>query len=606
MPVCRLDPVLVDRIAAGEVVERPAAALKELIENALDAGATCIETAIESGGQQLIRVIDNGSGMPPADLDLAVERHATSKLPHGDLSAIATLGFRGEAMPSIGSVASLAISSRPEGAPLGFAITVDQGKKGPLVPCGHPPGTRVEARDLFAATPARLKFLKSSRAEARACADAVKRLAMAHPQVRFIFSSGETAGFDYAPRKEGAGALLARISDILGADFDANALCIDAARETFRLEGYAGLPTWHKASSQAQYFFVNGRPVRDKLLAGAARAAYADYIPQGRYPVLALFIQCDPAEVDVNVHPGKAEVRFRDPGLVRGLVIGALKQSLAAALHRATPAHGAAAIAALARSIRPNGGRPDGRQSTAGWDPGNSPAWPGFSESAAAAYGDAALLGEDSAADTRPQEESHAPEDFCAPLGAAKAQIHDTYIVAQTRDGIVIVDQHAAHERLVYENLKTARAGKTIARQALLVPAVVDLPQCDAERLSEARAQLANFGLVIEPFGPGAIAVYEMPALLSCADIAGLIRDIAAALAEDDPASAPVEKKLNHLLATMACHHSVRAGRRLSSEEMNALLRHMERMPGSGQCNHGRPTYIELKITDIERLFGRK
>ncbi|HET6376553.1 MAG TPA: DNA mismatch repair endonuclease MutL, partial [Methylocella sp.] len=591
----------------GEVVERPAAALKELIENALDAGATRVETAIESGGQRLIRVIDNGSGMPPADLDLAVERHATSKLPHGDLSAIATLGFRGEALPSIGSVALLEISSRVEGAPHGFAITVDQGKKGPLVPCGHPPGTRVEVRDLFAATPARLKFLKSSRAEARACADAVQRLAMAHPQVRFIFSSGETAGFDYAPRGEGAGALLARITDILGAEFSANALCIEAARETFRLEGYAGLPTWHKASSQAQYFFVNGRPVRDKLLAGAARAAYADYIPQGRYPALALFIQCGPQEVDVNVHPGKAEVRFRDPGLVRGLVIGALKQSLAAALHRATPAHGAAAIAALARSIRPNSAPPGQRQPSAGWDSGQSPAWPGFSESAAAAYdGDAALLEEDLAAGSRPLEESPAPEDDCAPLGAAKAQIHGTYIVAQTHDGIVIVDQHAAHERLVYERLKTARAGKTIARQALLVPAVVDLPQCDAERLTEARAQLEEVGLVLEPFGPGAVAVYEVPALLSSTGIAGLIRDIAAALAGDDPASEPVEKKLNHLLATMACHHSVRAGRRLSQEEMDALLRQMERMPGSGQCNHGRPTYIELKLADIERLFGRK
>jgi DNA mismatch repair protein MutL len=606
MPIRRLDPVLIDRIAAGEVVERPSAVVKELVENALDAGAARIDVVIEAGGRRLIRVIDDGSGMPPADLELAVERHATSKLPTDDLSQIATLGFRGEALPSIGSVAALAIFSRAEGSPHGFSIRVDQGKKHALAPCGGPQGTKVEVRDLFAATPARLKFLKSDRAEARACADAVQRLAMANRQVRFIFADTETAGFDFFPRGENEDASLARLADVLGPEFRANALRVDAAREGIALEGYAGLPTWHKANAQAQYLFVNGRPVRDKLLSGAVRAAYMDYVPQGRHPTLVLFVLCDPREVDVNVHPAKAEVRFRDSGLVRGLLIGALKQSLQAALHRATPAIGASARDVLARRASLGNAAPAYPAPDAAWDWRQSPAYPGLAEGEAQRFGDLALVGETLSADTRAHEQPPAPDDIESPLGAARAQIHDTYIVAQTRDGIVIVDQHAAHERLVYERLKDARAGNNVARQALLVPVIVDLEQTDAERIEDAGPLLAEFGLVVEPFGPGAVAVHEMPALLKRGDAALLVADLAAALREDDRAVAPLEKRLDHVLATMACHHSVRSGRRLGGDEMNALLREMERTPGCGQCNHGRPTYVELKLADIEKLFGRR
>ncbi|MCI0467355.1 MAG: DNA mismatch repair endonuclease MutL [Beijerinckiaceae bacterium] len=606
MPIRLLDSLLVDRIAAGEVVERPSAAVKELVENALDAGANRVDVAIESGGQRLIRVIDNGSGMPPEDLELAVERHATSKLPLGDLSHIETLGFRGEALPSIGSVALLEICSRAEGAPHGFSIRVDQGRKQKLSPCGQPHGTKVEVRDLFAATPARLKFLRSERVEARACADAVQRLAMAHPQIRFTFASSETAGFDYRAQGGDAGALIARIAEILGQEFRANSLYVEAAREGIRLKGYAGLPTWHKANAQAQYFFVNGRPVRDKLLPGAVRAAYMDYVPAGRYPALALFVECGPHEADVNVHPAKAEVRFRDSGLVRGLLIGALKQSLQSALHRAAPAEGKSAIEVFAQRA---GQHRDGLVYPApasGWDWRSSPAYPGFAEGTAQLPGEFSFGSGSIAADTRAHAQPPEPEDLEAPLGAARAQIHDCYIVAQTHDGLVIVDQHAAHERLVYEGMKAARAGKAIPRQALLVPVIVEMEERDSERIEDAASLLAEFGLAVEPFGPGAVAVYEVPALLKSGDTAGLIRDLALALRENERSAAPLEKRLDHVLATIACHHSVRSGRRLGAGEMNALLREMERTPGSGQCNHGRPTYVELKLADIEKLFGRR
>ncbi|MGA2636274.1 DNA mismatch repair endonuclease MutL [Methylocella sp.] len=610
MPIRRLDPVLVDRIAAGEVVERPASALKELIENALDAGASRIDIAIEAGGRRLIRVIDNGAGMSPGDLDLAVERHATSKIPDGDLSAIASLGFRGEALPSIGSVATLEIFSRASGALEAARIRVDQGLKTPVAPVAQPQGTRVEIRDLFAATPARLKFLKTDRAEARACADVAQRLAMAHPEVRFSFTSAEAPSFDLPASGAGEVGLLSRLCAIMGKDFRANALSVDAARVGFGLEGFAGLPTWHRASASAQYLFVNGRPVRDKLLLGAVRAAYMDFLPSGRHPALALFLRCDPHEVDVNVHPAKAEVRFRDGGLVRGLVIGALKQTLQGALHRATPTNGAAALNLLTRrNFAPAG--------PANWDWRRSPAAPasyptpgdaapvhtGFNEPGQAAFQGAFQ-------DMNPQARAYDFEpsraDSEAPLGAARAQIHETYIVAQTRDGLVIVDQHAAHERLVYERLKSARAGSAPERQALLVPAIVEMTEGEAGLVADAAPLLAEFGLVIEPFGPGAVAIREVPALLQGADAARLIRDLASSLSEDERASASLERRRDHVLATMACHHSVRAGRRLRPEEMNALLRDMERTPGSGQCNHGRPTYVELKLADVEKLFGRR
>lgn len=613
MPIRRLDPVLVDRIAAGEVVERPASALKELVENALDALAARIDIAIEGGGKRLIRVIDNGAGMSAEDLDLAVERHATSKLPDGDLSAIATLGFRGEALPSIGSIATLEIFSRTKEATEGARIRVDQGVKQPVAPAAQPQGARVEIRDLFAGTPARLKFLKTDRAEARACADVVQRLAMAHPNVRFTFSATEAASFDLAACAPNEAGLLTRLSAILGAEFRPNALRVEAAREGFRLEGFAGLPTWHRASPSAQYLFVNGRPVRDKLLIGAVRAAYMDYLPSGRHPALVLFIACDPHEVDVNVHPAKAEVRFRDAGLVRGLLIGALKQTLQGALHRATPTNGAAALDLLARrgGSQPGArfagpGAPvanwDWRRSPAHPDPGQAPAHAGFAEPAQATFqafaGDLALA-------ARAEPEAPSNEERDAPLGAARAQIHETYIVAQTRDGLVIVDQHAAHERLVYERLKAARAGSKAPRQALLVPVIVEMAQSEVGLIEEAAPLLAEFGLIVESFGPGAVAVREMPAALKTADAARLIRDLASTLSEEGH-TASLERRLDHVLATMACHHSVRAGRRLLLEEMNALLRDMERTPGSGQCNHGRPTYVELKLADVEKLFGRR
>ena len=605
MPIERLDRVLIDRIAAGEVVERPASAVKELVENALDAGARRIEVSIEAGGRKLIRIVDDGDGMDARDLALAVERHATSKLPDGDLAAIRTLGFRGEALPSIASVALLSIATRARGGTQGHALAVDAGRKGEIKPGAQPPGTRVEVRDLFAATPARLKFLKSDRTEARAVADTVQRLAMAHPRVRFALASTETAGFDHAACGPGTDGVLERLAQVLGRDFRANALPVDALREGHALTGFAGLPTWHRGDANALHLFVNGRAVKDKLLLGAVRAAYADFLPSGRSPVVALYLACDPAEVDVNVHPAKAEVRFRDPGLVRGLVVGALKQTLAAAMHRATP-DAAAAVHAMAHRRGANGYA----AWSSGWSPTTSPTAPtgfapdgfapdGFAEPAQAAFAH-------DAPSARAEPASDAPDLAAAPLGAARAQVHETYIVAQTRDGIVLVDQHAAHERLVYERLKAERAAAGIARQPLLIPAVIDLDPRDVERLAEAAPQLDQLGLVLESFGPGAVIVREVPAALGPIDCGRLVRDLADALVDDAAATLPLDRRLDHYLATFACHHSVRAGRRLGPEEMNALLREMERTPGSGQCNHGRPTYVELKLSDIERLFGRK
>lgn len=603
MTIRRLDPILADRIAAGEVVERPSAAVKELVENALDAGATRVDVTIEGGGQKLIRVIDDGLGMNEADLALCVERHATSKIPDGDLTNIATLGFRGEALPSIGSVALLEILSRTQDAGHGWSLRVDFGAVGAPAPAALARGTRVEVRDLFAATPARLKFLKSERAEAQAVADVVKRLAMAHPGVRFALGGEGLAGFDYQGCPEDRDGLLARLTQVLGRDFRENALAVEAERDGVRLWGFAGLPTWHRANALAQYVFVNGRPVRDRQIAGAIRAAYMDYLSADRHPSLALFLECPPKTVDVNVHPAKAEVRFADPGLIRGLVIGALRQSLDSALHRATPSHAAAAVAGFVQRpqaalfSRPPPPRDWDRDRN--WDWRASPAAPGMSDA------DQALYDAEPAADARAHERPPEADDLAAPLGAARAQIHETYIVAQTRDGLVLVDQHAAHERLVYERLKRERAQSGVARQALLSPLVVDLDAADVARLIDASDLLGSLGLAIEPFGPGAVAVHETPAALKVGAVEPLLRDLACSLAEEGQA-APLEKKLDHVLATMACHHSVRAGRRLAPEEMNALLREMERTPGSGQCNHGRPTYVELKLADIEKLFGRR
>jgi DNA mismatch repair protein MutL len=594
MPIRRLDPLLIDRIAAGEVIERPAAAVKELVENALDAGATRIDVAIEAGGRRLIRVADDGAGMSARDLELSVERHATSKIPDGDLTNIATLGFRGEALPSIAAVSRLEIRSRARGAEAAAMLLVEDGVKGAVQPCAQPPGTRIEARDLFAATPARLKFLKSDRSEAQAAGEIVRRLALANPQTRFSFASEISASFDWPACASDEAGRLERARQALGADFAENCLIVRAEREGIRLSGFAGLPTFSRANALAQYFYVNGRAVRDKLLAGALRAAYLDYLPRDRHAVAVLFVECSARDVDVNVHPAKAEVRFRDGGLARGLIIGALRQALEGALHRAATTGGAGVVAAL----RAPGRAPAGARLSGSWDWRASPTAPGgFAEPEQRRFDGFA-----------PAADAGAPPpvaDVAAPLGAARAQVHELYVIAQTSDGIVIVDQHAAHERIVYERLKRQRAQNGVERQILLSPIVVELEPDAAARLVDHAAALEELGLVVEGFGPGAILLREVPALIARADMTGLMRDLADDLSAEDGALS-LERRLDHRLATIACHHSVRSGRRLAPDEMNALLREMERTPGAGKCNHGRPTYVELKLGDIERLFGRR
>jgi DNA mismatch repair protein MutL len=614
MPVRQLDAALINRIAAGEVVERPASVVKELVENALDAGASRIEVMTDGGGRRLIRVTDDGEGMSKADLALAIERHATSKLADtDDLMAIRTLGFRGEALPSIGAVARLAIAARHAGEPHAWAIAVEAGVKSKVKPAALGEGTRVEVRDLFFATPARLKFLKTDRTEAEAIRDVVRRLAMSRPDVAFTLAGEERAPVTWTATwgaaLPGPSGRLARLGDVLGPDFRANAAEVRGGRDGLAIEGFAGLPTYSRANALGQYLFVNGRPVRDKLMLGAVRGAYADYLPRDRHPVVALFVTVDPREVDVNVHPAKAEVRFRDPGLVRASIVRVLLDALARETQRAATTGGAATVEALRATQRPDAARPRG-----GWDWRRSPAAPapssfaaralagaGFASSAQAAFD----VGAPSADVRAAPAEQLVPDQVEQPLGAARAQLHETYIVAQTRDGIVIVDQHAAHERLVYERMKEALEQTGVARQILLIPEIVELEEADVERLVARAGELARYGLVIEPFGPGAVAVRETPGLLGEIDARAMLRDLAEHLAEWDEAL-PLERRLMHVAATMACHGSVRAGRRLKPEEMNALLRDMEATPNSGQCNHGRPTYVELKLADIERLFGRK
>ena len=612
--VRRLPETLVNRIAAGEVVERPASALKELVENALDAGARRIDVVLRDGGRTLIQVSDDGCGMDPDTLALAVERHATSKLPDDDLTHISTLGFRGEALPSIGAVSRLTITSRAAGAPAAWRIRIEGGAVGVPEPAALSAGTRVEVRDLFYATPARLKFLKVPRTEQMHAVEILQRLAMAAPTVGFSLSDGSRTVLSLEAardRLEGGGlfeARLARLGAVLGREFSADALPIDAERQGYRLTGYAGLPTLHRRTTAHQYLFVNGRPVRDRLLLGAVRGAYMDFVASDRHPMLALFLELPAEEVDVNVHPAKTEVRFRDAGLVRGMIVGALKHALAAAGHRASASVGTATLGAF----RPDGLTPhSGAAQRPAWV---TPAWAppppqGLAEAQAAwqapmpGSGDRLDLGTAPAARVE-----GAPADPVAerhPLGAARAQIHATYIVAQTEDGLVIVDQHAAHERLVYERMKEALAAGGVARQALLLPEVVELDEAAVDRLLQRTDELAALGLVLEPFGQGAVVVREVPALLGRTDAAALVRDLADDLAEVGDAQS-LQDRLADVCGTMACHGSVRAGRRLGAEEMNALLRQMEVTPHSGQCNHGRPTYVELKLADIERLFGRR
>jgi DNA mismatch repair protein MutL len=606
MPIRRLHPVLVDRIAAGEVIERPAAAVKELVENALDAGARRIDVTIEAGGRRLLRVRDDGSGMSVEDLDLCVERHATSKLPDEDLFSISTFGFRGEALPSIAAVSRLDIVSRQAGAESAYAITVDAGVKHPARPAAHPPGTTVEARDLFAAVPARLKFLKGDRAEAVAVAEAVKRLAMAHTDTRFTLAGEGAPKLDYACLGTGREALAERLAEVLGRDFRGNCVPLELAREGLAITGYAGLPTHTRASASAVHLFVNGRPVRDKLLLGAVRGAYADLLPAGRHPAIALYLDIAPAAVDVNVHPAKSEVRFREAALVRALVVSAIHDALGRGGPRFATGNSERALAAFGTS-----GARDG--TPAGFGAGAFAPLPEAGPTLARGIARPGGFAEEQAAfdyAARPSAEarpaSAADEAAQAhPLGAARAQLHETYIVAQTKDGVVIVDQHAAHERLVYERLKREREGRGIARQIMLTPEIVELDGADRARLLAQAALLEGLGLVIEPFGPGAIAIREAPAALAPGKLRALIRDLVDSFAEWDQPLA-LQRRLDHVLATMACHGSVRAGRRLRPEEMDALLREMEATPGSDVCNHGRPTFIALKLADIERLFRRR
>ena len=598
MAIRLLPPVVINRIAAGEVIERPAAAVKELVENAIDAGASRIDIVLKEGGQALISVADNGAGMTQEEMALAVERHCTSKLPDDDLSRISALGFRGEALPSIGAVSRMRIVSRPPDVANAWEITVEAGEKRAPLPAAYPPGTRVEVRDLFFATPARLKFLKTPRTERDLALDTVRRLAMAYPAIAFVVTGDEERVLLRlaAAAESGAPARWPRLAALLGRDFAENSIEIDAERGGFRLSGLAGLPTLNRALPRDQYLAVNGRPVRDKLLVGAVRGAYQDVLARDRHPIVALFLDGPPAEIDVNVHPAKAEVRFRESALVRGLIVGALRNALAAAGHRASTTVAAAAVAAF----RPGELRPHGGSFA------TSPrqfAFPPTAPSLALAETGNSFL--------RPIEETDSATALAAPiseetpLGMARAQLHGTYILAETTNGIVLVDQHAAHERLVYEKMKEALAERGVARQTLLLPEVVELDEAAAARLAARAAELAEFGLVLEPFGPGAVVVREVPALLPGVDVCVLVRDLADELAEWGDALA-LKERIETVCGTLACHTSVRAGRRLSPVEMDALLRQMEATPNSGQCNHGRPTYVALDLADIERLFGRR
>ncbi|MDB6453947.1 DNA mismatch repair endonuclease MutL [Falsirhodobacter sp. 20TX0035] len=587
-PVIRqLDESAINRIAAGEVVERPASAVKELVENALDAGARRIAVDYVDGGKTLIRVTDDGCGMGPDDLPLALTRHATSKIDGSDLLAIHTFGFRGEALPSLGAVGRLSITSRCEGTE-GAVIAVAGGRAEPVRPAAARNGTVVELRDLFFATPARLKFLRSDRAEAQAIADVIRRLAMAEPTVGFTLTDAGSVRVIFRTDPEPGDffdALAGRLGRILGPDFVTNALPVDLERDGLRLTGYAALPTYSRGSGTQQFLFVNGRPVLDRMLTGALRAAYMDVLSRDRHAAAVLGITCDPQLVDVNVHPAKTEVRFRDPAAARALIVSGLRQVLAGAGHRASTTVASETLEAM-RPEPPRVYQMD------------RPSQPVLARSTTWQ----APLGFAEAPSARVEEAVAANESL--PLGAARGQVHGNYIIAQTARGMVIVDQHAAHERLVYERLKTQRDAAGVAAQALLIPEIVELSPPDAAQLLDMAEDLARLGLTLEGFGPGAVAVRETPAILGRVDAAALLRDILDELAEGD--STTLQARMDAILSRMACHGSVRSGRQMRAEEMNALLREMEATPRSGQCNHGRPTYVELALHDIERLFGRR
>jgi len=627
MPVIRrLPETLVNRIAAGEVVERPASALKELVENAIDAGAGQIAVRLGNGGLDLIEVTDDGCGMAPEEIALALERHATSKLPDEAIELVATLGFRGEALPSIASVARLTIESRPRGSD-GWSRMVDHGVLAGEGPAALPPGTRIRVEDLFGRVPARRKFLRSARSEYAACQDVVRRLAMARPDIGFTL---EHDGRRVMVVQGGEG-LANRVAGLVARELASEGIAIEADRGFARLTGVAGLPTFNRGVADHQYLFVNGRPVKDRLLIGAVRGAYADMLARDRHAVLALFLQVPPEEVDVNVHPAKTEVRFRDPAFVRGFIVSGLRHALDSAAQRSARPAATGAMAnwqaeplefnATATPLPQAGGAPFYTPLPQAGGVGGGQAYqnqplttlfagqhtrprPNVSEAGRLWRGyEADVL----APAARAEEAQPLPEqaaDF--PLGVARGQVAQTYIVAEAADGLVIVDQHAAHERLVLERLKAAGAGQAAAAaQALLIPEVVELEEADCDRLEEAAPRLADHGLALERFGPDAMLVRAVPAPLAGGDIKALVRDVADDIAANGDALL-LGERLDHVLATMACHGSVRAGRALSVAEMNALLREMERTPRSGQCNHGRPTWVKLAHGDIEKLFGRK
>ena len=610
MTIRLLPEGVINRIAAGEVIERPASVVKELVENAIDAGGRSIEITLEESGRRLIRVADDGRGMDRDELPLALARHATSKLAEdGDLWSIATLGFRGEALPSIAAVSRLTLTSREAGSDNAWSVEAAGGEAGDCTPAARPQGTTVTVADLFYATPARLKFLKAPRTESGHSADTVNRLAMCHPAIGFtMIDDGRTLLRD-GPHEDAPAGRLARLALVMGRDFAKNALPIDAEREGARLTGYAALPTLNRASAKHQYLFVNGRPVRDRLLHGAVRAAYADLLHRGRHPMAALFVGLPPDTVDVNVHPTKAEVRFRDAALVRGLIVGSLKRALTAAGHHAATTVADDTLAAM----RPQGGAGAPARPPAGRGYGSTP--PPRAPLLAEAHAryqapldaPSARIESPPPADmaTAPMAEAEDGPPAAYPLGVARGQVHGTYVVAQTEDGIVIVDQHAAHERIVYERMKAALADSGIQRQMLLIPEVIELDDAAVGRLEARAGELADLGLVLERFGAGAVVVREVPALIGSGDTQGLVRDLADELADWDQATT-LRQRLGDVCSTLACHGSVRAGRRLNADEMNALLRQMEATPHAGQCNHGRPTYVELKLADIERLFGRR
>lgn len=600
MTIRKLPDGLVNRIAAGEVIERPAAAVKELVENAIDAGATQIDVALREGGQALIRVTDNGIGMDRDEIALAVLRHATSKLPDDDLWNIHSFGFRGEALPSIGAVSRLTVTSRRRGAAEAWQLAIEGGRIGAPEPAALPVGTQVDVRDLFFATPARLKFLKSPRTEIEAARETVEKLAMAYPGVSFTIQED-----DRKPRRLMATpnllpdeALSRRLTDVLGDDFMGNAARVDSAREDCMVHGYAGLPTWHRPTTRQQYLFVNDRPVRDKLLLAAVRGAYGDLLPSGRHPAVVLFLSVPPHEVDVNVHPTKAEVRFRDSAKIRGLIVGAVRAALQGSAQFTTNTLAPQALGFL----QPEGAASQGFQEPfaaaapsyrSSYSYGARPSYPNLVEAVPLAVRAMAPL----------------PPSALPPsvgrLGAPVAQLYATYIIAQTPESLLIIDQHAAHERITYEKMKAALAAGQVPRQGLLIPEVVEMEPGGAARVLSAAEDLARLGLVVEAFGDGALLVREVPAVLGQADVKGLLADVAEELASFETSRA-LEEKILHLCATMACHGSVRAGRVLNRDEMAALLRQMEETPNTGQCNHGRPTYVELSRADLEKLFDRR